>query len=45
MEEVGKKHSLETVYYQPLKDFRFEGGVGVRGHVFIMKKQQKEEEL
>ena len=43
---VGKKFNLALVYYEPLDGFRFEHGVGVRGHVFIMQKvSQREQEL
>ena len=43
---VGKKFNLALVYYESLDGFRFEHGVGVRGHVFIMQKvSQREQEL
>jgi predicted TPR repeat methyltransferase len=42
VEQVGKDHSLETIYYEPMNDFRREGAVSVRGHIFIMKKNTKD---
>ncbi len=38
VEELGRQHSLETIYYEHLEGFRFENGVPVRGHIFVMKK-------
>lgn len=44
---VGKANGLELVHYEVLNDFRFEKGVGVRGHIFVMKKSNtsKDQEL
>jgi len=42
---VGKKFDLELVHYEPLDGFRFEHGVGVRGHIFVMRKTVKDQEL
>jgi len=39
VERVGKEHSLETIHYEPMEDFRREGAAYVRGHIFIMKKE------
>jgi len=41
VEVVGKKHGLKTISYVPLDGFRFESGIPVRGHIFIMTKQQR----
>ena len=38
---VSENHSLAVMHYEPLTDFRFERGVGVRGHVFILQKNQQ----
>jgi predicted TPR repeat methyltransferase len=38
VEAVGKRHNFQLFYYEPLIDFRFESGVGVRGHIFVMQK-------
>jgi predicted TPR repeat methyltransferase len=32
------KHNLELVRYEPLDGFRYEHGVAVRGHLFVVKK-------
>lgn len=47
VEAVGASHSLQVFHYEPLNDFRFENGVGVRGHIFVMHKtsQVVKEEL
>lgn len=37
VEAVGQAHGLAVVHYEALVDFRFERGVGVQGHVFIMR--------
>ena len=42
---VGQAHQLELVHYEELNDFRFEKGVGVRGHIFVMKKTSADQEL
>lgn len=41
---VGKKFNLDLVYYEPLDGFRFEHGVGVRGHIFVMQKRTPNEQ-
>ena len=41
VEAVGKKHGLKAISYVPLDGFRFESGVPVRGHIFIMTKLQR----
>jgi predicted TPR repeat methyltransferase len=38
VEAVGARHNLDIFHYEPLNDFRFENGVGVRGHIFVMQK-------
>lgn len=40
---VGQRFNLALVYYEPLDGFRFEHGVGVRGHIFIMQKIREQE--
>jgi predicted TPR repeat methyltransferase len=37
---VASRHSLALVRYEPLLDFRYERGVGVRGHIFIIQKRR-----
>ncbi|KAL7549878.1 hypothetical protein ACHAWF_013135 [Thalassiosira exigua] len=38
VEETAKAHSLDTILYEKLDDFRAESGQGVRGHLFVLKK-------
>lgn len=38
VEQVGIDHDLHLVHHEPLVDFRFERGVGVQGHVFVLRK-------
>jgi hypothetical protein len=45
VESVGEAHSLKLVHYEPMIDFRFEQGVGVQGHIFVMQKQTTHDEL
>jgi predicted TPR repeat methyltransferase len=40
---LGGKHSLHTMYYEHLDGFRYENGVPVRGHIFVMKKMVEQE--
>ena len=40
---MGKENSLRLVHYEPLIDFRYENGVGVRGHIFVMQKDTANE--
>jgi len=42
VESVAKHHSLDIFHYEPLVDFRYENGVGVQGHIFVLQKQQKD---
>jgi predicted TPR repeat methyltransferase/Tfp pilus assembly protein PilF len=42
---VGQAHQLELMHYEKLDDFRFEKGVGVQGHIFVMKKTSADQEL
>jgi len=39
VESVSKQHSFDVVHYEPLINFRYEGGVGVQGHVFVIQKK------
>lgn len=39
VQSVGEAHSLKLIHYEPMTDFRFENGVGVQGHIFVMQKQ------
>lgn len=39
VEAVAKQHSLDTILYEQLDQFREESGVGVRGHMFVLKKR------
>mmetsp|Transcript_12889 Transcript_12889/g.23155 ORF Transcript_12889/g.23155 Transcript_12889/m.23155 type:complete len:614 (-) Transcript_12889:272-2113(-) len=46
VEETARAHSLDTILYEKLDNFRAESGVGVRGHMFVLKKQaQGKDEL
>lgn len=38
---AGNAHQLELVHYEKLDDFRFEKGVGVQGHIFVMKRNKQ----
>jgi len=42
---TGEAHKLQLVHYEKLDDFRFERGVGVSGHIFVMKKVAPDQEL
>jgi hypothetical protein len=39
VQSVSEAHSLKLVHYDPTVDFRYENGVGVQGHIFVMQKQ------
>ena len=41
--KVGKDHALRTVHYEAMDGFRREGQNDVRGHIFIMQKQETDE--
>lgn len=46
VEETAKANSFETVLYEKLDNFREENGRGVRGHMFVLKKNaQRNDEL
>jgi predicted TPR repeat methyltransferase len=45
VEAVCKSHSLEVIHYEPLIDFRYERGAGVRGHTFVVQKVGSRDEL
>lgn len=45
VESMAMQHSLRIVHYEELIDFRYENGVGVRGHIFVLQKQLKSNEL
>ena len=46
VKDIARVHSLDTILYEKLDDFREENGVGVRGHMFVLKKQtQGKDEL
>lgn len=36
---VGQRHGLYLVHYEPMEGFRHELGKDVRGHAFLMKKE------
>lgn len=38
--QIGAEHNFELVNYEPLDGFRYEHGVGVRGHIFVMQKRR-----
>lgn len=39
VQSVGEGRGLKLVHYEPMTDFRYENGVGVQGHIFVMQKQ------
>lgn len=41
VEYVADQNSIELIHYEPLDGFRYEKGVAVRGHLFIMKTKIK----
>ena len=43
--DVGQRHSLQLVHYEPLDGFRYERGVAVRGHAFVVQKKTMKDEL
>ena len=43
VEQTGQDYSLKVVHYEELIDFRYENGVGVRGHIFVMQKNALQE--
>lgn len=44
VEAVSQENQLKVAHYEPLDDFRFEHGVGVRGHLFILEKPRTTKE-
>ena len=38
VEATAAKHSLNVILYETLDNFREESGRGVRGHMFVLKK-------
>lgn len=45
VEYVAEMNSLQIVHYEPLEGFRYEKGVPVRGHIFVMKSKETNDEL
>jgi predicted TPR repeat methyltransferase len=45
VEAVSRTHGLRIQHYEPLQDFRYERGVGVNGHVFVLQKGEALDEL
>ena len=45
VQEVGEKYGLKIFHYEKMDGFRFEGGVAVRGHIFVLHKQATDLEL
>ena len=41
---VAQAHDFQLVHYEKLNDFRFEKGVGVRGHIFVLQKTESRED-
>jgi predicted TPR repeat methyltransferase len=39
VQDMGVAHDLQLFHYEPLENFRYEGGKGVSGHIFIMHKR------
>jgi len=38
VKDAGTAHGFDIVHYEPMDGFRFEKGIEVRGHLFVMKK-------
>ena len=45
VEGLAEEFGLQSIYYEPLEDFRYEQGTGVRGHIFIIQKLPVQDEL
>lgn len=41
--DMATENSLRLVHYERLINFRFENGVGVRGHIFVLQKDSSQE--
>jgi len=41
----GRAHALHVQLYERMDGFRYEHGVEVRGHLFVMRKNQQDKEL
>ena len=41
VEDTVKAHSFDVILYENLDDFREEHGRGVRGHLFVLKKNSQ----
>ena len=41
VQSVGEAHGFKLVHYEQMTDFRYENGVGVQGHIFVMQKQTR----
>jgi predicted TPR repeat methyltransferase len=45
VEEMGRAYNLQLHHYEPLLNFRYEGGKGVSGHIFVLQKRSPDQEL
>jgi len=45
VEAVALEHSFQVVHYEPMDGFRYERGVAVRGHLFIVQKQTNKKRI
>ena len=41
---IGEAHNLHMIHYEPLDGFRYERGVAVRGHAFVMQKMSNRDQ-
>jgi predicted TPR repeat methyltransferase len=40
---ISRKYKMKPIFYQSMDGFRYENGVGVRGHIFVLQKQVSDE--
>ena len=45
VEAVSKAHQFHVLHYEALDGFRYEQGVAVRGHLFVLQKVSNMDEL
>jgi len=45
VESVARDHGLRVVHYEPMNGFRYEHGVEVRGHLFVLQLMAGKDEL
>lgn len=45
VESMAQRHQLRVVHYEPLDSFRYENGIGVQGHAFVLQKKAETPDL